>query len=149
MMNQQKALKQFTHLIDSTPSIEFVEFVKRDDILDRLIMNAGLAEQEVSQCGVGCEEIEWVTKQLKQLAIHGNMIFYFHHPEHLFRYLTSAHIHFVIGNDYRWVEPLWNLSYDFTFIPLDKSFYCQVMWDESAYKIFITYLKDLPEDDDE
>jgi len=148
-MNQQEAMTQFRKLIDSIPSVEFVEFVQRDEILDRLIMNTGLAEQEISQCGVGCEEVRWIKEYLTKLNIYGDILFSFYHPDNLFRYLPSARVHCILESDFLWVKQLWNLSHHFSFIPPDKSYHCQVMWDESAYKIFITYLKDIPKTDSE
>jgi len=148
-MNQSEAKNLLRQLLDSIPSLEFVDFVGKDPIISYLMLNAGLAETEVSVCGKHCNKINWLVDNLTKLEITGRMIISFYHPDNLFTHLPSAQLLCELDKDYRWVQPLWDFAHEFTFIPLDKSFYCQVMWDESAYKIFITYLKDLPVTDEE
>jgi hypothetical protein len=152
MQDDSKAREAFFKTLSQFPSIRFVEFVEHDDERDKILkflsLNAGRAEQIISVCkpSEGCTNTaEWAKRVVIQMDIKGNFFFYFDD-----RKVKTPHPFpkLFLSDDYSWVEPLWVLCESFVFIPPDFLYYLFLLWEEEAYKAFLTYRKDIPEDID-
>ena len=103
-------------------------------------MEGGLIEQEVSKCDYPCQNIEnWITKILKEFKIQGEFLFLFEDKKRL-RYTLHDIPKVRLSTTYEWVKPLWELGEHFTFMPLDKSYYLQILWEDSKCICVIAYL---------
>lgn len=137
-------IETYLNVVTEVDGIDFIEFVKRDEITKQFVMAGTLIEKEVSTCNYPCKNIDgWITKILDEFKIQGEFLFLFENRRtlpHRFPDIPKVKL----SATYEWVQPLWELGEYFMFMPLDKSYQLQILWEESTCLCVIAYRKDLP-----